>query len=425
MRRHFLFLQGGVGPLFAALGAQLERSGHRVWRLNFCMGDWLVWQRPGAMAFRKRLEQLPVRLEAICSQRQITDMVLFGACRPVHRPALAVGRGRGLRLHLVEEGYLRPHWITIERGGVNGESPLPRDPDWYRRVAPLLPVEPLDAWTRPQRLGADLLARAVRGSGYQCARIADPVLFPHYRSHRADHPLAEAAGWLRRFSALSLGRHAEAARIEQFWSPDAKRFMLPLQLHDDAQVLDYSGYNSLFELIDQVVASFAQHAPPEAKLLIKQHPLDSGLRDYAGHARRSAAAAGIAERVQTVETGDFSCLLDAAAGLVTINSTSGLAALMRHCPTIALGQTVYDLPGLTFQGTLDQFWNAPQPPEPALVSAFIRTLMHTTQLRGNLYTASGVSTALRGIDRFLLEQSPLEALLERCQPAHANNAVIA
>ncbi|WP_462321009.1 capsule biosynthesis protein [Halochromatium sp.] len=414
MRRHFLFLQGGVGPLFAALGARLERAGHKVSRLNFCMGDWLVWRRAGALAFQERLEQLPAWLDALCSQRRITDMVLFGACRPVHRPALALGRERGLRLHLVEEGYLRPHWITIERGGVNGESPLPRDPDWYRRVAPLVPSGSLDAWTSRPMGGGDLLARAAQGGCYQCARIADPVLFPHYRSHRADHPLAEAAGWLRRFGLLSLARRPEALRIERFWSRDARCFLLPLQLHDDAQVLHYSRFRSLFELIDQVIASFAQHAPPEAKLLIKQHPLDSGLRDYAGHARRAAVAAGLANRVQTVETGELSRLLETAAGLVTINSTSGLAALLRQCPTIALGQAIYDLPGLTFQGPLDQFWWAARRPEPALVSAFIRTLLHTTQLRGNLYTAAGVRMALSGIDRFMLEQSPLEALLERC-----------
>lgn len=175
----------------------------------------------------------------------------------------------------------------------------------------------------------------------------------------------------------------------------------------------------MFALIDEVIGSFAQHAPGAAQLLIKNHPLDNGLRDYAGYAQRSAAAAGIADRVQTVETGELYRLLDAMAGLVTINSTSGLAALMRHCPTIALGQAIYQLPGLTFQAPLEQFWAAPQPPEPALAHAFIRTLAYTTQLRGNLYTASGVRLALRGIDRFLAERSPLEVLLDRCPPAHA------
>jgi len=85
--RHFLFLQGGVGPLFSRLGAHLDRSGHAVSRLNFCMGDCLVWRQSGGIAFRESLGVLPERLEVICRQRQVTDLLLFGGCRPVHRPA--------------------------------------------------------------------------------------------------------------------------------------------------------------------------------------------------------------------------------------------------------------------------------------------------------------------------------------------------
>ena len=36
-----------------------------------------------------------------------------------------LARRRSLRLHLFEEGYLRPDWITLEREGVNANSRLP------------------------------------------------------------------------------------------------------------------------------------------------------------------------------------------------------------------------------------------------------------------------------------------------------------
>ena len=459
--RHFLFLQGGVGPLFSRLGAHLDRSGHAVSRLNFCMGDCLVWRQSGGIAFRESLGVLPERLEVICRQRQVTDLLLFGGCRPVHRPALARARVMGLRAYVVEEGYLRPNWITIEPGGVNADSALPRDPDWYRRVAPGLPrlpegvrvprvpiavmarmkpsalvdaLVPVDEVTRVQeadrvdasadlKLGHDLAARALRGGAYQLARLADPWAFPHYRGHRVDHPLAEAAGWLRRFSALRLHRRRDRARIEPLLRRGGRFFLLPLQLRGDAQVVYYSRFAGMLELIDQVIESFAQHAPADTQLLIKNHPLDSGLQDYACHVRRMATAAGIVKRVHYIETGELSRLLEAATGLVTINSTCGLAALMQRCPTIALGRAIYDLPGLTFQGPLDRFWQTPEPPDLALTDAFSRVLIYTSQLRGNLYTRSGIQLAVRGIDRFLTERSPLETLLDRCQPAHAGDVV--
>lgn len=416
MRRHFLLLQGGVGPLFSRLGSHLEHAGHVVSRLNFCTGDWLVWRRRGAIAFREPLGALSERLKAICSQGQVTDLVLFGGCRPIHRRALAVAQALGLRTYVLDEGYLRPNWITIERGGLHGSSPLPRDPAWYRRVAPGLPPVPVAA-PADQLLGDDRAARAVRGGSYQLARLADPWAYPHYRSHRVDHPVVEAAGWLRRFSLLALRRRSDRSQIERLLSGPARFFLLPLQLRGDAQVVHHSPFSGMFELIERVIQSFAAQAPADAQLLIKNHPLDSGLQDYAAHACRLASAAGIADRVHYVESGALGPLLAAAAGLVTINSTSGLAALMQGCPTCTLGQAVYDLPGMTFQGGLERFWAFAQPPESALTTAFVRTLVHTTQLRGNPYTASGVELALRGIDRFLAEPSPLEVLLARSRRA--------
>ena len=38
---------------------------------------------------------------------------------------------RGVRTYVLEEGYLRPHWLTLELDGVNGYSRLNRDRDWF------------------------------------------------------------------------------------------------------------------------------------------------------------------------------------------------------------------------------------------------------------------------------------------------------
>jgi capsular polysaccharide export protein len=35
-----------------------------------------------------------------------------------------IARAAGLTIHVFEEGYLRPHWVTYERGGSNGHSRL-------------------------------------------------------------------------------------------------------------------------------------------------------------------------------------------------------------------------------------------------------------------------------------------------------------
>ena len=48
---------------------------------------------------------------------------------------------RGVRTHVLEEGYLRPHWMTLELEGVNAHSPLSRDPATVFKQARRLPSE--------------------------------------------------------------------------------------------------------------------------------------------------------------------------------------------------------------------------------------------------------------------------------------------
>ena len=133
--RGFLFLQGMATRFFERLGQSLIGRGYAVYRVNFNGGDRAFWRLPGAVDFRGRPEEWPEFLDRLIIDRAISDIVLFGDCRPLHRAAIRVAGGRALRIHVVEEGYLRPDWITFEEGGVNGHSALPRDPDWYRERA--------------------------------------------------------------------------------------------------------------------------------------------------------------------------------------------------------------------------------------------------------------------------------------------------
>ncbi|MEF8723684.1 MAG: hypothetical protein V5B30_14165 [Candidatus Accumulibacter delftensis] len=49
--------------------------------------------------------------------------------------------------------------------------------------------------------------------------------------------------------------------------------------------------------------------------------------------------------------------------MVTVNSTLGFLSLGMGCPTVTLSDPIYNLPGLTFQGPLDDFWHNDGKPE--------------------------------------------------------------
>ena len=102
-------------------------------------------------------------------------------------------------------------------------------------------------------------------------------------------------------------------------------------------------------------------------------------------------------------------MLDLALGMVCVNSTSASLALARGLKVCAIGEAVYDMPGLTHQGHLDTFWTKSTPPEPGVYQAFRRVLVDRILVRGGLSSESAVETLV-------------ESILERLRIANAHGA---
>ena len=174
--RAYLFLQGVCSPLFRHLARALRSAHCPVLKVNFNAGDLAYWGISGSRRYTGRLPALEAFLTDLLRRHDITDILLFGDCRPVHKPAVALAAQLGLRCHVLEEGYFRPYWFTLERGGVNRHSALPRDPHWYRAVAASLPPAP-----PPQTFQQPVAVRALHDFAYHAASMLNPLAFPHYR----------------------------------------------------------------------------------------------------------------------------------------------------------------------------------------------------------------------------------------------------
>jgi capsular polysaccharide export protein len=98
---------------------------------------------------------------------QVTDVVLYGDCRPLHRAALEALSDDCRRVHVWEEGYFRPNWVTLEAGDVNGYSRLPRRSTTYAEIGEILPDED-DAGD----LGSSLRAMVTLCIAYHAAAMA-------------------------------------------------------------------------------------------------------------------------------------------------------------------------------------------------------------------------------------------------------------
>jgi len=406
-RRRILFLQGLASAFFRRLGVALEARGHTVHRINFNGGDKLFWRRPGAIDFRGTLEEWPAFLGELLESRRITDIVLFGDCRPLHRVAIKLAAHRGIPAHVFEEGYLRPSWITHEVGGVNAYSSLPRDPHWYRATAKTLPP-----WENLPSAPGNFLRRATEDVLYNVATVALGWRFPGYRTHRPWHPFVEYAGWLAKFVRGPLTRRRSDRLMRMAVGGREPFYLLPLQLDCDFQIREHSPFSGIERALDHIITSFARAAPRDTRLVIKEHPLDNGMTDWRRIAERIATARGVAARVVYLHHGDLAALLKRTRAVVTVNSTVGTLALGEGIPVIALGQAIYDFAGLTFQGALDDFWTRGTPADPSLVDAFRRVIGARTLVYGGFFSEQGLTAAVNGsIARLEAVAAPATAVL--------------
>lgn len=408
-KRTFLFLQGVCSPFNTRLAKRLQDKGHRVIKLHFNAGDIAYWGRQGhhRHLFRGQPEVLGDYVKTLWQRYGITDQIAFGDRRPVHRSAVEDAPAAGVRTHVFEEGYFRPFWITLEREGVNGHSPLPRDPAWFRDVGRSLPEPP-----RPTPFKSRFKVRALHDVCYHVAGLANPLVAPHYRNHSSITAPQEYAGYIQRFTWLRYQKIRDHNHIRALLLSRRPFFILPLQLNTDAQIRDHSAYANMQEVIAVTLASFAAHAPEKAVLCIKNHPLDQGLSRYAQLIQRLAKDYDIERRVIYLESGDLNRITRHAAGTITVNSTTGLVSLGQSCPTMALGDPIYQLRGLTFQGTLNEFWQQATAPDATLFAYFRRIVMHTTQLNGGFYCQPGIDLAAdAAAQRLSAHTSPLEQLL--------------
>lgn len=409
-----------MGPLFRRLGQVLRRDGYGVHKVNFNGGDRLFWRLPNGIDYRGSPADWPAALRQLIAERQITDVVMFGDCRPMHMAASAVCRELHVPVHVFEEGYIRPDWVTLELGGVNGHSTLPRDPAWYRTEAAALPPAP-----EHHPVPSSFRRRATEGLLYNVADVMTRSHYPFWQTHRPWHPLVEGMGWMRKL----LRRKAAAARAGEVRAAlDARGepyMLFPLQLDSDAQIRLHSSFAGIADALRMVITSFAAHAPRELRLVVKEHPLDNGVRDWRLETMTLAALYGVADRVDYLESGDIVPVAERSKGMVTINSTSGTLALALDVPVIALGQAVYDIEGITFQGRLDDFWRNPGTPDAATFTAFRRVLIDRCLVAGGFFSEEALTKVTDGVIARLEAAIPLkQATLGHKGPAKPAKGIL-
>jgi capsular polysaccharide export protein len=342
------------------------------------------------------------------AEHRITDLVIYGDTRPVHAAAVAAAREAGITVHVFEEGYLRPYWITYERGGSNGHSRL-MTLDVAGMQADLERAE-TEQPSAPARWG-DLRQHIFYGALYHFCVLALNRGYTGYRPHREISVAREFGLHLRRLFAspfLAAERRLTSARVT--WSGRPYHLVL-LQLAHDASFTEHGPFDSMTGFLETVIEGFAEGAPGHHLLVFKAHPLDDGRAPIRAEIRRIAAQLGVSDQVRYVPGGKLARLLAEARTAVTVNSTAAQQALWRGLPVKCFGSAVYAKPEFVSDQPLAEFFASPIRPDSRAYRDFRRFVLETSQVPGGYYSLRGRRAALRHlVDMLLAEEDPYDAL---------------
>lgn len=409
--RRFLFLQGPHGPFFYDLAKAIAASGAQVTKIGFNAGDRFFWRnRDTFVAYTEPYEDWPAWVRAYFTDHDITDLVIYGDTRFLHETAIVIAKELGVRVHCFEEGYLRPYWVTYERGGVNGHSRLMQmSVDQMRDALAHIDNDQPEA---PARWG-DMRQHILLGAIYHWHILFRNRQFHNYKTHRETSVRREF--WLH-FKRLmtrpvhALKRWRATRRIKRH---GFVYHLSLLQLSHDASIRSHSDFADMADFMQTCAAAFAAHAPRHHHLVFKSHPLEDDREPLSKVADRLARTFGLEGRIHFVRGGKLAELLDYARAVVTINSTAAQQALWRGLPVKALGEGVFCKPEFTSDQELGAFFAAPKKPDLSAYRDYRQYLLMTSQITGGFYSRRGRVRLIRQVvDMVLAGPDPYEMLLQ-------------
>ena len=407
--RAFLFLQGPHGPFFNRLGKMLRLAGADVWRVGFNAGDRAFWFHPASyIPYRGAQEDWPDHFETLVAEKGITDIVLYGDTRGIHADAVQRARALGLQIHVFEEGYMRPYWVTYERGGANCHSKLMQMSVDDMRAG--LAQSDMAAPLPPARWG-DMRHHVFYGALYHFFVMFRNRDYRNFRPHRDLPVTQEFQLYLKRLLLMpvqAVERRLATLRIR--WGGFPYHLAL-LQLEHDSSFQQHSPFSTMPDFLSVVIRGFAEGAPGHHHLVFKAHPLEDGRVPQRRVIRALAQEHGVAARVHYVRGGKLAQLLNDARSAVTVNSTAAQQVLWRGIPLKVFGDAVYDKPEFVSTQSLPEFFAGANRPDRRAYQDYRRYLLETSQVAGGFYSARGRRQLMRMIvDMMLSAEDPYDAL---------------
>lgn len=380
-QRHFLLLQMPCGPFGRELQKALKQAGHRVTRVAVSGGDLMSAFPQRVVSYRRSLADWPAWIAEFARRNGVTDLVCYNDARAYHRLAIQMLKPQGISIHVLEEGYLRPNWVTCEADGVNGHSALTR-----------IDLDRIPEQPEPEpeiKLQPANVRYSFSGFKYYMWAFFFTPMFPRFENHRQLEILGEGVIWLQRLGSWPARRSRTERALKEIHRTGKPVHLVLLQLNGDSQVKVHSSFRSTRHFVEYCIAEFAASGTQDAVLVFKNHPLDNGVIDLRRVIADEAEHHGLTGRVFFVETGKLVPLLERSISATAINSTACHQPLLRGIPTLVLGRAVFNHPQIVSRMRLADFFRLRPVKSREHYDKLVSIMRQTCQFNGGYHSDEG------------------------------------
>ncbi len=233
-------------------------------------------------------------------KQEVDLLVVWNGLRLPVAAAVSAAKDNGIKLLFCENGYL-PKTVTMDTKGVNAfNSLIGKTAEFYQKV----PVE----------------------EG-KLEDLFKTTLIP------------------RQLNQKNISAKYRRKCIEEEIKLPQEFIFLPLQVHDDSQILIHSpNFQDMYSLVNfcaSEIRTYNKKYQSNLKLVIKEHPSDYGRIDYEPLKKQYS------ETIFT-QIADTKELIQKCKVVITVNSTVGIEGLLYLKPVITMGNAFYNVPGLVY-----------------------------------------------------------------------------
>lgn len=377
---NFLFLRGNRNKkFFINVAKELNELGHRSFLIKFELGDLFI--KSGDIQsvfapFKVNNQEYPISNEQLLDlqiynvtytnrilekdisektlktykmymhfidkyidENNINVICLFNGYHWIDQVTKYLAEKKGLKVHYFEDGLFRPITVTLDSKGINAESSISRDPNFYdsvvvnhERLKKYLYKSETPLYLKVKRESLVKVAivkfLSMLGSAIQ--------LHPNYYVHIN---LFQAVKYF--FFKLHFSRRENDDIVfpEEF-------IFVPFQVSRDTQIFynspNISNMEQLLDLVYDAVLRFNQENRRSLKIIVKEHPEDMSRNNYKELKHRYRDV----KEVIFVQKYNVKHIIKKATAVITINSTVGIEALAKEKTVITLGEALYNIEGV-------------------------------------------------------------------------------